>query len=610
MAASSPSPGNDRFLDTLFGRSYDLSLVYDEDEDDDDVQVLESAASASSSSGSASGWNSNGNTVNQQSTARTSQANTTTSASSSSTSRASYTAPQPQQQQQQQSLCCCICFEKVDVQEDACALLCGHIFHDDCIQSWLKIKLSCPMCKSVPHDFRKKNKNFPVIKLYATHFDNASTSNGGSGSQQVSNSCQYVDHFSSEEDQVSNADFEQLKVTLKNLRHDLSNAVDERDALRTMLDEEFNEKKKLEEENKHLDRKCTSNDVRLHKKEEEIVKLQRQVKKLKHEVSEWKSRGSIQKYSEDLDLPRTLEDLQTSSNNLDPHKKVDRLFRLCKSQHTLLKERTDEVSQARKQVRKARETASRAEDAEQKAVDKKKFYHSIITDLKEKLSFKNKQIKSLRNQLNELGIEPTCYNDEAPFYQDEAPREEDARNCSTASSAATNPVSMHGSAPEQPQKRRRSALTGSANTATKRSRIVANGAPREEKTVFAIPHSKSDYLEDTMAITPTGQKYGGNKEGARIERCLTSNNGSVSGSEPSSFADNEQNPFKSKSPHMEVRPVLEDITAEENTETAKQLHYNEDEENDNNREQSDSDDGIEIVSEHYPRNLDKWLKNR
>ena len=44
---------------------------------------------------------------------------------------------------------------------------------------------------------------------------------------------------------------------------------------------------------------------------------------------------------EDLDLNRTLSDLQALGNALEPQKKIDRLFRLCQSQHTLLKERTE-----------------------------------------------------------------------------------------------------------------------------------------------------------------------------------------------------------------------------------------------------------------------------
>lgn len=40
---------------------------------------------------------------------------------------------------------CSICLE--DLNSNLYALQCGHLFHENCIQKWLKLKKYCPVCQ-------------------------------------------------------------------------------------------------------------------------------------------------------------------------------------------------------------------------------------------------------------------------------------------------------------------------------------------------------------------------------------------------------------------------------------------------------------------------------
>ncbi len=42
---------------------------------------------------------------------------------------------------------CNICLELVE-EEKKVSLACNHIFHGECIECWLKLKLNCPCCRS------------------------------------------------------------------------------------------------------------------------------------------------------------------------------------------------------------------------------------------------------------------------------------------------------------------------------------------------------------------------------------------------------------------------------------------------------------------------------
>ncbi|KAJ8773430.1 hypothetical protein K2173_004260 [Erythroxylum novogranatense] len=43
---------------------------------------------------------------------------------------------------------CCICLNKYVEDDDLRELPCSHVFHVDCVDKWLKINASCPLCKS------------------------------------------------------------------------------------------------------------------------------------------------------------------------------------------------------------------------------------------------------------------------------------------------------------------------------------------------------------------------------------------------------------------------------------------------------------------------------
>lgn len=43
---------------------------------------------------------------------------------------------------------CVICLETIEKQDMIRSLGCGHTFHNDCIMEWIKIKKTCPICRS------------------------------------------------------------------------------------------------------------------------------------------------------------------------------------------------------------------------------------------------------------------------------------------------------------------------------------------------------------------------------------------------------------------------------------------------------------------------------
>ena len=43
---------------------------------------------------------------------------------------------------------CVICYENFEDEEEVKSLPCIHLFHSDCIYTWLKDTPSCPICKT------------------------------------------------------------------------------------------------------------------------------------------------------------------------------------------------------------------------------------------------------------------------------------------------------------------------------------------------------------------------------------------------------------------------------------------------------------------------------
>ncbi|XP_019077610.1 E3 ubiquitin-protein ligase At4g11680-like [Vitis vinifera] len=43
---------------------------------------------------------------------------------------------------------CCICLEKYVDNDELRELPCGHFFHKECVDEWLKINARCPLCQS------------------------------------------------------------------------------------------------------------------------------------------------------------------------------------------------------------------------------------------------------------------------------------------------------------------------------------------------------------------------------------------------------------------------------------------------------------------------------
>jgi len=61
---------------------------------------------------------------------------------------------------------CTICSEQFDNNaRDVSALKCGHVFHADCLQTWLNRSMTCPQCR------QKVTKTGVIQKLYFSRPD-------------------------------------------------------------------------------------------------------------------------------------------------------------------------------------------------------------------------------------------------------------------------------------------------------------------------------------------------------------------------------------------------------------------------------------------------------
>ena len=72
---------------------------------------------------------------------------------------------------------CSICSEVLGA--DLSAAICGHVYHTECIVSWMKQKASCPLCKRnlspqhlTPLHFHPKRK---IAQLQQQHLEAAAS---------------------------------------------------------------------------------------------------------------------------------------------------------------------------------------------------------------------------------------------------------------------------------------------------------------------------------------------------------------------------------------------------------------------------------------------------
>lgn len=56
---------------------------------------------------------------------------------------------------------CCICLAKYEDNDELRELPCSHFFHTQCVDKWLKINATCPLCKS---EIDAKNRDLPSVE--------------------------------------------------------------------------------------------------------------------------------------------------------------------------------------------------------------------------------------------------------------------------------------------------------------------------------------------------------------------------------------------------------------------------------------------------------------
>ncbi|KAJ4724432.1 RING/U-box superfamily protein [Melia azedarach] len=63
---------------------------------------------------------------------------------------------------EEDGLVCGVCQEEMEKEEEGRAMECKHMFHDSCILKWLKIKNTCPLCRTT---CKPKKLKFRVVEM-------------------------------------------------------------------------------------------------------------------------------------------------------------------------------------------------------------------------------------------------------------------------------------------------------------------------------------------------------------------------------------------------------------------------------------------------------------
>lgn len=121
---------------------------------------------------------------------------------------------------------CAICLEIIEDDDIVRGLICGHVFHAECLDPWLtKRRACCPMCKRdylFKRDYHDPNNNHGIIEENSGNSNNTDGNNNNNRNEenQNNNDNNNVEDDNDNNDDVDDDDDDSLSIDLEELRND------------------------------------------------------------------------------------------------------------------------------------------------------------------------------------------------------------------------------------------------------------------------------------------------------------------------------------------------------------------------------------------------------